>query len=202
MPMHHHNRDYIAAVERERRARRLDGVVRAAAAGDDSAWSAIVEQFASRIRYAARTRWLAAHDAEDVEQDTWMSLFKHIDSIREPAALGAWLETTAVRASLDTIRRSERETPTDNPLQDDPEFESVAEQNLIAQERRNAVAAAITRLPQHQRELLTVLMEAPGASYADVAAHLTIPIGSIGPTRARALVRLRDDNVLAEVISD
>jgi RNA polymerase sigma factor (sigma-70 family) len=200
MTMHHHSRPYITAVDDER-ARSLSRAVKAAAAGDDSAWAAIVQQFATRVRYAARKRSLAGHDIEDVEQETWLSLLKNIESIRDPAALGAWLETTATHASLDTVRRNGRERPTDDELLSDTPVDAVAEERLVAAERSHAVTKAIGRLPSHQRELLAMLVLDPTASYADISRLLTIPVGSIGPTRGRALARLREDDELARVVN-
>ena len=47
------------------------------------------------------------------------------------------------------------------------------------------------QIPERCRRLLRVLMADPPPAYADVAVALDMPIGSIGPTRARCLERLR-----------
>jgi hypothetical protein len=47
-------------------------------------------------------------------------------------------------------------------------------------------------MPDRCQRLLLVLMTDPPPSYQDVAETLSMPIGSIGPTRARCLERLRD----------
>jgi len=52
---------------------------------------------------------------------------------------------------------------------------------------------ALDRLSARCRELLRVLMASPPPSYAEVAAALGLPLGSIGPTRARCLQRLREE---------
>ena len=51
------------------------------------------------------------------------------------------------------------------------------------------VKAAMIELPPRQRTLLKLLVS-EGAHYSQVAAALSIPLGSIGPTRAGALERL------------
>jgi DNA-directed RNA polymerase specialized sigma24 family protein len=56
-----------------------------------------------------------------------------------------------------------------------------------------ALWQAAERLPVRCRKLLRVLMASPPPSYAEVAAALGLPIGSIGPTRARCLERLRQE---------
>jgi DNA-directed RNA polymerase specialized sigma24 family protein len=87
------------------------------------------------------------------------------------------------------MSRFERVSPGDNP----PE-EAVlrAEQEQQDAQRAAAVWRAFGRLPDRCRELLRVLMASPPPSYAEVAAALGLPVGSIGPTRARCLQRLRD----------
>src|SRR5215213_4871672 len=105
MPMLHHDRRYIQTLEADRLAAAdLERVVRAATVGDASAWSALVERFAARVRSVARRHRLATQDVEDVEQTTWLRLVEQIDRVREPSAVGAWLETTARRESLRLIR--------------------------------------------------------------------------------------------------
>lgn len=206
--MLHHHPDYVAAFQQERVAARrrvtggrdLHGLVEAAAAGDRRAWTAIVDQFAARVRRVARTCSLAPHDVDDVEQATWMRLFESIGSIQNPAALGAWLETTARRESLRAIGRNARERPSDEDLLVNEPVEPVAEQRVVASERHAAMSSALQRLPQHQRELLTMLVSEPSPLYGDIARALRIPIGSIGPTRARAIARLRRDRKLAGAI--
>ena len=61
--------------------------------------------------------------------------------------------------------------------------------------------AAVGRLPGRQRMLLSTFLRRPAASYDEISAALDMPVGSIGPTRERALSRLRDDSALAGVLA-
>jgi DNA-directed RNA polymerase specialized sigma24 family protein len=65
--------------------------------------------------------------------------------------------------------------------------------------RRAALAGALQILPPKCQQLLRLLATDPPASYEQVSAILDMPIGSIGPTRARCLERLRRSSTLAEV---
>jgi RNA polymerase sigma factor (sigma-70 family) len=205
---HHHHREYVAALTDERvasrrrvsRRRDLGELVEAATAGDRRAWTAIVEQFTARVRRVARSCSLAPHDVDDVEPATWMRLLEGIGSIHNPAALGAWLETTARRESLRAIGRNARERPVDEDLLVNEPVEPVAESRVVASERRAAVNAALERLPVHQRQLLTLLVSEPSPLYGEISSSLKMPIGSIGPTRARAIARLRRDRELAGAV--
>jgi RNA polymerase sigma factor (sigma-70 family) len=204
-----HTRELLEAAARRHTARpshpdattELERVVRAAKAGDAGAWSALVERFTARVRSVARRHRLAAHDVEDVVQTTWLRLLEHIDGVREPSALGAWLETTARRESLRTANTGRREELTDaEPLAD--AVEPVDERRLADRERRVALGAALEQLAPRQRALLSLLLADPVPSYGEISRTLDMPIGSIGPTRARCLARLRRDRALAGAVAD
>jgi RNA polymerase sigma factor (sigma-70 family) len=210
--MLHHTRAYIDAAQAERLAthRRLpsdpgelEQLVMAASAGDTAAWSSLMSRFTARLRAVVRGYRLAAHDAEDVVQSTWLRLLEHIDRVREPLAVGAWLETTARHETLRVLRASERERPTDTErLAPDPVAAAVAERRLVASDDRAALVQALSGLPNRQRRLLVMLFAEPALSYEEISRTLGMPIGSIGPTRARILARLRRDPVLVIAIGD
>jgi RNA polymerase sigma factor (sigma-70 family) len=178
----------------------LERVVLAAAGGDVAAWRTLVERFTARIRAVARRHGLRPQDADDVVQTTWLRLLEHLDGVREPGAVVAWLATTARRESLHVLAKSGRERPTDDALLPEEAYAPEPAQGLIATERRSAVRAALDALPERQRALLHALFVEPEPSYVDIAAVLGIPIGSIGPTRGRSLDRLRRDRGLRAVV--
>jgi RNA polymerase sigma factor (sigma-70 family) len=205
--MLHHSRGFIDSVEADRRAEaarrrppavagELERMVMAAAAGDRTALSALVERFAARVRAVACVHRLAAHDVDDVMQTTWLRLVEHVDAVRDPTAIGAWLETTARRESLRVLKATTRERPTDDQLALDAPAQPVDEQRLATAERCAAVAAAVEQLTGRQRELLLMLLADPPPSYAEISRALGMPVGSIGPTRARSLARLRENQDL------
>jgi DNA-directed RNA polymerase specialized sigma24 family protein len=65
------------------------------------------------------------------------------------------------------------------------------DERLLADERARVVREALSSLPWRWRRVLELLMADPPVSYADISDELGLPIGSIGPTRARSLARLR-----------
>jgi RNA polymerase sigma factor (sigma-70 family) len=209
----HHTTAYLQAVaaERQRKAARrrtgaahagLSGVVLAAAARDAGAWCTLVEQFTARLRGVARAHRLASHDADDVVQTAWLRLLEHIESIRDPDAVGAWLEVTATRESRRLLRGGKREMPAPPESLDEPAIAPVDEQRLAAAECRTALDRALDRLSTGQELLLRVLLADDGPSYAEISAQLEIPIGGIGPTRARGIERLRSDEALMTTLGD
>ena len=206
--MLHHHRHFVGTLQDERHAaaarRRppsdaaeLERVVHAAAAGNPMAWSDLIERFSVRIRAVARRHRLSAHDIDDVVQCTWITLHRHIDGIRDPSAIGAWLETTARHESLKILRRIQREEPTVFDADSDEALAATDETGIDAGEQRTAVLSALERLPRRQRELLMMLISDPAPSYDQISRALGMPVGSIGPTRGRAVARLRRDRGLS-----
>ena len=73
---------------------------------------------------------------------------------------------------------------------------------LDTNERACALTRALDHVTERERALLNVLLSEPEPSYAEISAALGMPIGSIGPTRGRAIARLRSDHDLAAAILD
>lgn len=181
----------------------LEHLVTAASGGDSEAIAELVERFAPRVRRVARAYRLGPPDVEDVMQTTWLRLLQHVDQIRNPNAIGAWLESTARHESIRVLKSKSREQPTD----DDEVFEApgppVEEQHMRVTERcAGALEAAVEQLPGHQRELVSLLFADPAPHYDEISRTLGIPIGSIGPTRARSLARLRRNRDLAALAAE
>jgi RNA polymerase sigma factor (sigma-70 family) len=168
-------------------------LVRRAASGHRGSWDALVDQFGSMIWAIARSHRLGASDVADVVQTTWLKFVEHIDRIQSPERVGGWLATTARRECLRLQQRSTRHVLTD----DESDFDVHAapppapDARLICDERDAALWEAFDELPARSRVLLSLLSVEPAISYKEISEILDMPIGSIGPTRARMLAQLR-----------
>lgn len=177
----------------------LAALVRSAATGDAKAWTALVHRFSNLVWSVARAYRLENADAEEVYQITWLRLTEHMDRLATPERVGAWLATTARNEALKTIRRQSRLTVTNDPdLLDLGNDEESPERMVLdaeeadgKQDRIRALWRAFQLLTARCQRLLRLLMAAPPPTYAEIAELLDIPIGSIGPTRARCLAQLR-----------
>jgi RNA polymerase sigma factor (sigma-70 family) len=169
----------------------LTELVPAAADGDQEAWDALVDRFAGLVWSIARGHRLSPADAADVSQTTWLRLVEHLGRIRDPERVGAWLAATARHECLRVIRHAGRFVADGDVDLDavgtDPEPSAL----LLATERTAALWKAVEALPERCRTLIRVLMADPPPSYEDVAEAFDMPIGSIGPTRARCLEQLK-----------
>jgi RNA polymerase sigma factor (sigma-70 family) len=169
----------------------VTALVTRAAAGDSGAWNRIIDRYAPLV-YAICARYrLSQHDIEDVGQRVWMLLVEQIGNLREPAALPGWLATTTARECLRVVTAARRSgslaADLAPPVADDAEIDA----QILAAEQDATLRAAFAGLPARCQQLLSMLASDPPHSYAEISAALEIPIGSIGPQRARCLNRLR-----------
>lgn len=165
---------------RETQAGRDSGelVVRARL-NDADAWAALVERYTGMLWSIARSYDLDPADSGDVIQTAWLRLVERLHLLRNPNSVGAWLAVTAHRESRRTLRhrRTERTGALDQVAPPPVDYD---------------VEKLLAALSERCRLVLRVLAQAPPLSYAEIAAALEIPIGSIGPTRQRCLARLRE----------
>lgn len=171
----------------------LTTLVQAASAGDGRAWEGLVDEFNGMVWAIARAHRLHDADAADVAQSTWLRLLENLHTVQDPARVGAWLATTARRESLRVLRHGNRQVlfGDDAPDHASPDLPPCEE--LLLTERDGALWRGFASLRATDRSLLRLLMTDPRPSYEEISAALDMPIGSIGPTRQRALGRLRQE---------
>jgi RNA polymerase sigma factor (sigma-70 family) len=179
----------------------LAATVIAAKAGDEAAWALLVRRFTPALRAVAKGYRLPAHDVDDVVQASWLAALRNLHALVEPAAVGAWLATTARRQALRAHQRAVHETVCESSVLESQAAPDCLETAVVAAERVRVLRDAVERLPRRQRDVLQSLIEQPDRSYGEVSEGLGIPVGSIGPTRLRGLRRLRDDDRLTAVVS-
>ena len=176
----------------------LETLVDAGRANDNAAWTELVTRFERLLRAIARSYRLSPADVDDVLQSVWLALHQQIGRLRDPNALAGWLATTARRESLRVARSRQREWPTGDPELFDGAVPDDLDDELLATEREQIVRRALATLPARQRRLMVLLVTAP-EDYRRISATLDMPIGSIGPTRARGLDRLSRHPELREL---
>lgn len=164
--------------------------------GDDAAWNALTDKYTSLLWSIARGLRLAEADAADAVQTTWLHLVEHLDSLRDPDRIGSWLATSMRRECYDVLRRTARTRVGSPAILEEwtavPDPADPPDASLLRDERDAQLWRAVGRLKPHCRELLRTLIADPAPSYAETAAALAMPLGSIGPTRQRCLRCLRE----------
>jgi len=179
--------------------RAADGeLVRRALAGEARAWGLIVERHQGLMWWTARQFRLGTDDAADAVQLTWLRCLEHLHQLTDETALGSWLVTICRRECFRLLTRRGSEV-----LLGDWDDDQAADwftapapdpcDVATRSDERDRLREAIDELPARPRSVLLALLTHEGEGYAQIAEDLGVPVGSLGPTRNRALARLRSD---------
>ncbi len=175
-----------------------DELIEGCRSASPEAWEEVYRRYHRLVRSIATAHGLSGHDAEEVVQITFMVLHSSAQRLRPDSRLAPWLSTVARRHSWRVREKRRREEPS-IAAADAASDDDTSEGALRAADNE-ALRSAFVQLPAQCRCLLEALyFRGEDLSYAEVAAELDLPIGSIGPTRARCLERLR--RILTELDS-
>lgn len=161
--------------------------------GDRRAWDRLFKRYERLVFSIPLNYGLSREDAADITQLTFSILLQSIDRIADDSRLGPWLAVVARRHTWRLMERKRQETTgaegdlPESPLPDDSSARSMERWELV-----EWLDQGLSQLSTRCRELLLALYFAPEEpSYAKVAERLGMPVGSIGPTRARCLKQLK-----------
>jgi RNA polymerase sigma factor (sigma-70 family) len=179
-------------------------LLRACREGDARSWEALVNKYERLVFSIPLSYGLSREDAADISQLTFTIFMQSMDSLREDSRLGAWLATVARRHTWRLMEKNRREGSRGAGDLAESDFAHDAGGAAIlfgsgddgAPERWETIEwldQGLAKVGERCRELLTILyFDEESPSYIDVAERLDMPIGSIGPTRARCLKRLKE----------
>ncbi|MEO7193221.1 MAG: sigma-70 family RNA polymerase sigma factor [Pseudonocardiaceae bacterium] len=160
--------------------------------GDPLAWNDILRRYGKLVSGTVRSFQMQDADARDAVQMTWLRLAENVHHVRFPERLGGWLATTARRECLRILSRATRAPNFCHQVLDTVADSSVGpEQRVVDADTTRALWNIVAELPPRPRALLRELFTEHPRPYAEVARTAGIPVGGIGPTRARALRQLR-----------
>ena len=171
-------------------------LIAACRAGDKEAWQTLVQRY-SRLVYTIPLRYgLTPAETEDVYQTVWMNLLQNLPQLRQPERISAWLVTTARRQCWEQRRHASYTrvaTVAPDEIPADSWVEAMTAEEVVARyQQHETLRQAVSRLGELCRKLLQLLYYAVARpTYSQIAAELNLAIGSIGPTRARCLEKLR-----------
>jgi len=162
-------------------------------AGENSAWAEFLDRYGDLIYSVALRMGASRTDAEDVVQASVFAIHRALGSMRDPDRLVPWIVGVARRQTLTLFRKRAREVPDAADLPDRVDPAALSDEVAESLERAQHLRDALGSLRERCRILLFALyLREPPASYETISAETGVPIGSIGPTRARCLDALRD----------
>lgn len=176
-------------------------LARQAAAGNDDAFSVLVDRY-SRLVYNVALRSVSSpEDAADISQETFLKAWRSIGSFRGDCALSTWLCRIALNCCCDHARSAKRHRVLSLTMQEDedetkvldiPDTDVTAmpEEELTRQTEITAVRQAIDSLPEDQKMIIT-MRDITGLSYAEIADTLDLEMGTVKSriNRARGAVK-------------
>lgn len=157
---------------------------------DEDAWRELVTRYSRLVYTIARRGGLREEECHDVFQQVFAALVPGIRRLRDPSCLAKWL-ITATRRWTARVRSDRARDPAggDNPDRAD---DFVPADLLDRLEVQHGVRQGLRELGGRCEALLEMLyLRGDHPEYTAVSHSLGIPVGSIGPTRARCLAKLR-----------
>ena len=167
-------------------------LILACKAGRVGAWDGLVAKYERLVFSIPRSYGLSREDAADVSQATFIALIHGLDSLTEESNVKAWLATVARRHTWRLMERGRREgTGREEDLADSPWL--LGDERISERwETIDWLDAGLSEVGEPCQKLLRALyLDASEPSYAEISERLGMPVGSIGPTRARCLRRLK-----------
>jgi RNA polymerase sigma factor (sigma-70 family) len=158
--------------------------------GDQDAWNELVDRMSPMVWSIARGFRLDHAAATDVAQTVWLKLIENLDRIEDPERLPGWMATTCRREALRVANQNKRTIPSDFEF-DLPDLTYSVESAVVEEADSAAVRSAFDTLDADDQLLLRLVILEPSLSYQEISQITGRPVGSLGPTRARALTRLR-----------
>ena len=145
-------------------------------AGDETAYSELVERYSPRLRYFLRrlASETDAHAVEDILQDVWVDVFRGLARLVDLGAFPAWIYRIARDRAVRRLRR--RQLP-QQPLDDGKQIAQPDTEEFAAEDAAR-IHAALEKLPGEQREVL-VLRFLEEMTYEDIARVVDDPVGTI-----------------------
>jgi RNA polymerase sigma-70 factor, ECF subfamily len=179
-------------------------LVARAAAGDSSAFQALVERHRTMVYRVAYQFAGNHHDAEDIAQDVFLKVYRSLNRFRQDAQLTSWLYRIVMNACIDYKRRhapagwAPFTEEAEQCMLNTPEGGPGPEDAAYGGELGDVLSAAVSRLPAGQRLVFT-MRHHEGLKLNEIAAALDLAEGTVKRQLHAAVHRLRAALTTAKV---
>lgn len=175
-------------------------LVRDCLANRPGAWEEFLHRYSNLIYSTILKDGLPRTEQEDAYQAAIVAIYRQLGSLRDTARLVPWIVVISHRQAINRIRARRKETSLDDISAADlakaeaalANSDGLPDVQVVALERAQQATETLSRLPERCRRLIQLLFyEDPAPDYSEIARQEGIPVGSIGPTRARCLEKAR-----------
>src|SRR6266508_6593422 len=167
-------------------------LVRAAQAGDVAGLGKLLERYRAPL-HAAALRMLGHGSAEDAVQETFVIALRRLGDLRDPGAVGGWLHSVLRNVCLTSVRRDRALELRAELARASSEVERSVEEVVDGLALRDWVWTALSRLPAPLQATALLRWFGSHPSYAEIAAILGIPVGTVRSRLNDAKRRLADE---------
>lgn len=173
--------DYLVADDRR--------LVELALAGDDTAFTYLFNRYRDAIHRLFVQRLGGANHADDLLQETFVKVYIHLGHYRPEYTFGQWVYTIARNTFIDFIRKRQDDLSIDDRFTAPASTAPNPEESVINLQQRTQIEQYLDRLPPRYRRLI-VLRFIEGYSYEEIAAKLSLPLGTVKTQIHRARERM------------
>jgi RNA polymerase sigma-70 factor (ECF subfamily) len=168
-------------------------IARGLIAGQPEAFDKFVEVYRTKVFQYSYSMCGHREDAEEVAQETLMSVFQHLGQIREPEHLKSWVFRIAKNACLMKRRKSVFAPSVEEPLDDiePPDHEPAPDRVVLETEQKHLLCGAILQLPEIYRSVV-LLRDVEELSTEETADILGVSVDVVKTRLKRARRQLRD----------
>lgn len=173
---------------------------------DYSAFEEIVERYSPKAMRLALKITKNRDDAQDVLQDTFVSVYKNINSFRGDSAISSWIYRICTNFALMKLRSKKIDNQSDsideNPNMDidkltehshsEDDWSQKADKILLRKELREKLDQAIDKLPDEYR-IVFIMKDVDGMSNEEISKDLNLTIPAVKSRLHRARLFLRKE---------
>lgn len=183
-------------------------LVHRALAGDDAAFTALMEKYQKQVHATVWRTIKDFHIAEDIVQETFLKAHQKLGTLNDPHRFSGWLNAIATRRCLAWFREKRLNTQLSESIssamkQNDPYSGYLAgeQAKAVSQELREIVKKWLAKLPENER-IVTTLHYFDGMSCDEIAAFLGVTTNTIKSRLNRARNRLKKNESLVQSMLD
>lgn len=163
---------------------------------DQSAYRRVFEHFGPRVKSYLLGLKIAPDQVDDVLQEVMIAVWHKASSYRpEKAAVSTWIFTIARNKHIDRIRRDKFQTydaVDDDAAEAEVADHDIADQQLLTMQRKQAVQAALSKLPEDQMTVISMSF-LKDMAHGEIANSLDLPLGTVKSRIRLGFQRLRQE---------
>lgn len=173
--------DYIVADDRE--------LARLVLAGEREAFEHLFDRYRDAVHRLFLQRTNNSEDADDLLQETFIKVYVNLHRYSPDYTFGQWLYTIARNTFIDYVRKRQDDLSIDEKFSSPVSSSPTPEESVINSQRRTQIEHCMTRLPENYRTLIRMRFF-DEYSYEEIAAKLSLPLGTVKTQIHRARERM------------